>query len=686
MKLFLNSILIMFMFNFFFLNFVQLLSEKKNSKTKLKFNETKNYHLFRYVNLSSNNTEASDLRKNGSFTKNLVNNDTINNSNLEIDETFSEEIMNLLQANGIIKNKISDQVLQKDEKIILNPQKPQFRMADNVNLKKSLGRKRIALRKSVRNQNINQNPILNKNQAPAQDNFKQNFLASNFQNNKQGNLVFNNNQGNSDEILIISGNNILERISAKERIKKINKMIEIVVEDDSEFNNVKLQCSTPNKNNSPNINNSTNPTNLPNMNNPANPNNLQNINNPTNPNNFPNINNPANPYNSPNINNPKNPNNLPNINNPANPNNQPNTNNPTNPNNPVNQNTPSNITIPPLPKPENPPSNANNPNLKKIEQGFVLMRNSDVIKKGVLGLMASGQGLRESFNAVKFKVPFTEIPKIFISLSYMDSPHTVNVRLSIDARNVTQTGFIAAFSTWSDSKVFAARANWIAYEDSNEDVKYILTPESGEVMMREDDVQIRPSAVGNMWKGKGLRESKALVKFTKQYIEPPKILVGFYLIHTASVANHRFSVSARSIKKERFDYFFSTWGDSSNHSGLGVWLALGQVKETENLPYKLESGIIEMDPTLGFNNGQLGIMAQGFGKRVAKSKIYFNKTFQETPNVVISISYLDLDFQEFVRISVEAKDITPEGFEADFGTWSKSKVYGARANWIAYGI
>lgn len=48
------------------------------------------------------------------------------------------------------------------------------------------------------------------------------------------------------------------------------------------------------------------------------------------------------------------------------------------------------------------------------------------------------------------------------------------------------------------------------------------------------------------------------------------------------------------------------------------------------------------------------------------------------------LSGLDSDHNRNTRITVNAINITRDGFEIDFQTWSDSIIYGVGYTWIAY--
>jgi len=64
--------------------------------------------------------------------------------------------------------------------------------------------------------------------------------------------------------------------------------------------------------------------------------------------------------------------------------------------------------------------------------------------------------------------------------------------------------------------------------------------------------------------------------------------------------------------------------------------------------------------------------------------IRFRIPFQHKPDVIVALHMLDAGIQ-IVRVKVEARNITPEGFDLRFETWKDSRLWNATAAWVAVG-
>ncbi|MBV8611957.1 MAG: hypothetical protein JO034_31510, partial [Singulisphaera sp.] len=74
---------------------------------------------------------------------------------------------------------------------------------------------------------------------------------------------------------------------------------------------------------------------------------------------------------------------------------------------------------------------------------------------------------------------------------------------------------------------------------------------------------------------------------------------------------------------------------------------------------------------------------QGIGEREFVKHVAFSKRFDAPPQVVVELSGLDVDPRKVTRVEVSARNVTPEGFDLVFRTWSDSIVNSVGANWLA---
>lgn len=64
--------------------------------------------------------------------------------------------------------------------------------------------------------------------------------------------------------------------------------------------------------------------------------------------------------------------------------------------------------------------------------------------------------------AVVFATPFASIPVVQLGLTGFDLDQRDSARITLQAENITATGFEAVISTWAGTRVFAVEFNWLA--------------------------------------------------------------------------------------------------------------------------------------------------------------------------------------------------------------------------------
>ncbi|MGI9369107.1 MAG: H-type lectin domain-containing protein [Ruegeria sp.] len=80
-----------------------------------------------------------------------------------------------------------------------------------------------------------------------------------------------------------------------------------------------------------------------------------------------------------------------------------------------------------------------------------------------------------------------------------------------------------------------------------------------------------------------------------------------------------------------------------------------------------------------------GDMWTADGPRERRTVIMFNEAFRSVPIVQVSVSLWDVDTSSALRAELVAENITAEGFEAVFRTWSDTRIARIRATWTAIG-
>ena len=77
--------------------------------------------------------------------------------------------------------------------------------------------------------------------------------------------------------------------------------------------------------------------------------------------------------------------------------------------------------------------------------------------------MVTGSGARKVTKWINFSENFNQAPKVTATLSTLDSDHNRNLRVNCRATNINRNRFLLEISTWANTKLYAARCDWIAH-------------------------------------------------------------------------------------------------------------------------------------------------------------------------------------------------------------------------------
>jgi hypothetical protein len=91
------------------------------------------------------------------------------------------------------------------------------------------------------------------------------------------------------------------------------------------------------------------------------------------------------------------------------------------------------------------------------------------------------------------------------------------------------------------------------------------------------------------------------------------------------------------------------------------------------------------------NTGQFGSglpntdwkLNEGTGDGAFQQRINFGESFSELPAVIVGITYLESTVAP-VRVAVEAKNVSKQGFDINIRTWRETLVWSCGGFWMAY--
>jgi hypothetical protein len=74
--------------------------------------------------------------------------------------------------------------------------------------------------------------------------------------------------------------------------------------------------------------------------------------------------------------------------------------------------------------------------------------------------MWEGTGPRHVRVAVAFEEPFLDPPTVTVAISMIDKGNETPLRLALDAREVSEKGFVAEARTWGDTRIARLSLDW----------------------------------------------------------------------------------------------------------------------------------------------------------------------------------------------------------------------------------
>lgn len=80
-----------------------------------------------------------------------------------------------------------------------------------------------------------------------------------------------------------------------------------------------------------------------------------------------------------------------------------------------------------------------------------------------------------------------------------------------------------------------------------------------------------------------------------------------------------------------------------------------------------------------------GPMWSETGPREARIAIKYSQSYAVPPTVHVSLSMWDLDSKSNPRADLKSENVTTQGFDLVFRTWSDTRVARVRASWMSIG-
>eukprot|EP01006_Ploeotia_vitrea_P032006 TRINITY_DN64287_c0_g1_i3.p1 TRINITY_DN64287_c0_g1~~TRINITY_DN64287_c0_g1_i3.p1 ORF type:complete len:395 (+),score=45.23 TRINITY_DN64287_c0_g1_i3:71-1255(+) len=274
-------------------------------------------------------------------------------------------------------------------------------------------------------------------------------------------------------------------------------------------------------------------------------------------------------------------------------------------------------------------------------------------------------GERKVTQRIKFPAPLTELPRVFVCLSLVDTACSANTRLKVEVSEVTHADFEVIVSTWWDSRVYSADISWIAVpQDAEAEVgvfeKHLW--QTGHPLEQPET----PSA----------RTFETQVMFDAPFKEPPQVLACLHQIDVEQSVNTRLKCTVKHVTAAGFTLVADTWWDSKVYSFGVNWLAApkgGLQAGSQFKSYWDTKSPLEAPKQPGNRSEKLDVELGPF-EDVLKAE----------PQVVVGLTALDVAANTNTRASVTVPTRTPTSFSLEVATWWDTRLFGVGFGWCAF--
>lgn len=160
------------------------------------------------------------------------------------------------------------------------------------------------------------------------------------------------------------------------------------------------------------------------------------------------------------------------------------------------------------------------------------------------------------------------------------------------------------------------------------------------------------------------------IKFSASYQVPPIILIGLRALDFGKTANLRAHASVVRVTPRSFRPVLEHWSDTANYRIGGSWLEIPST---------------DLDFQSGYENTFGRYMEpSGSGEFRIRRHVSFYRAYDSVPTVACWLTHIDSHMSKNHRMKVEASNVSTEGFDLDFCTWSDSVVHELEAGWLAF--
>ena len=234
---------------------------------------------------------------------------------------------------------------------------------------------------------------------------------------------------------------------------------------------------------------------------------------------------------------------------------------------------------------------------------------------------------------------------ITLGLRALDTDKSTNVRVKADAKDIKPDGATIDVTTWHDTKMYWADANYIAWGKCDTSLEF-----------------------GTLDSYKEGTQSKK-VKLERCYDVPPTVVVFFYYLDLPTGGDaYRVTAYAEDVTTTGFTVGARTWHTSKFYAAGVGWIAV---------PAK--SNVFRAG---SYSTSELHHYTQPAQKH--SKSLSFSSPIRDNPQVFTALNHIDIPNAQNLRIQLNEDTVSGTGFTWHIDAWSDTKISSAGVSYLAY--
>ncbi|BFZ17729.1 hypothetical protein BsWGS_20768 [Bradybaena similaris] len=279
-----------------------------------------------------------------------------------------------------------------------------------------------------------------------------------------------------------------------------------------------------------------------------------------------------------------------------------------------------------------------------------------------------GLSKKHSVQVVNFSKPISK-PVVFLSITYLDSDKSSNLRAAVDVDTVSDLGFTAECFTWHYTQISEMRITWLA-------VTADLLEQTGSFFCGKS-WHYHPVLGNPKHPEVESRQYVQDVQFPKAFLDTPLIVLSVTDMDIDRNANLRFMAQVDNVTKSGVQAKCYTWSDTTIYQMRISWFAIPR-------NVVIRTGEFYCGNSNNWTSAVGNPKYPGTVGRRFIQKVKFNTRFKVRPVVFLSVTYLENDRLANLRFLAQVVKVNRKAFQAMCYTWEDTKISEMRVTWLAF--